>query len=262
MKTYTGAKVNLSLAVTGKCRGLHTLDMRVCTVSLCDSAELAEGEGRRFVWKKTREGFDPERFEPVLERAYARLAEHFGGSPRFVLEKDIPSGAGLGGSSALIACMARLWAMVSGREPDDGLLLSLGSDVPYMYRGGEARVTGRGEKVASLPFVPREVLIALPRCGVDTAAAYALYDGMKEAGELSERRGEHFNDLFAPAVRLAPEVGRAADALRAAGARDVVMTGSGSAVCAFFDSAEELARVRARAEGEFDCIPAHTLPGN
>ena len=252
MKTVkTGAKVNLSLVVTGRREGLHTLDMRVCTVSLFDGAELLSGEGERFVFRSVPDGFEKERFLPRLEDVYAKL--------RAALEKGIPSGAGLGGSSALAVCMTRLWAAESGAVPSEDLLLSLGSDVPYMYRGGDARVTGVGERVQALPFCGREVLILFPEGEVDTAKAYAEYDRMRAAGELPERAGEFFNDLFAPAVRLNAKVGEAYDILRAAGARNVVMTGSGSAVCAFPESGEECARLFAATEG-LRRVRVRTLP--
>ena len=256
----TGAKLNLSLAVTGKRGNMHTLDMRVCTADVCDRAELLPGEGERFVFRSVPEGFVPERFLPRLNAVYGKLRARFGGDLRFLIDKNIPSGMGLGGSSALAACMARLWAAEAGETPDAELLLSLGSDVPYMYLGGDARVTGAGECVEELPFTPRKVLVALPEGGVDTAAAYAEYDAMKACGALPPREGEYFNDLYAPAAKLNPGTARAVAVLRAAGAENVVMTGSGSAVCAFFADGAERDRVRAAAEREVRCTVCDTLP--
>ena len=242
-KFFTGAKVNLSLAVTGRRGGLHTLDMRVCTLSLFDSAEIVRGEGERFVFLAEPEGFVRAKFLPLLDEIYRKLQARFGG-----------------GSSALAASMALAWAEECGGRVDAELALSLGSDVPYMLTGGEARVTGRGEDVTPLPYVAREALVLLPKGGVDTAEAYALYDRMKEEGSLPERRGEYFNDLYAPAARLCPDVGRAVRALKESGAENAVMTGSGSAVCAFFEDKEELARVAERVGGEFDSLILRTLP--
>lgn len=162
MKAKVGAKVNLSLAVTGKRGGLHTLDMRVCSVSLYDTAEIIGGDGARFEWASVPQGFVKEMFEPRLNEIYSALKAKFGGDFRFRFRKGIPSGAGLGGSSALAAAMAKLWTRGTGKSADDGFLLSLGSDVPYMYRGGEARVTGCGESVERRPFVARKVLVAFP----------------------------------------------------------------------------------------------------
>ena len=259
MKVKVGAKVNLSLAVTGKKNGLHTLDMRVATVSVFDSAEALGGRGEKFEFGRTVSGFDAARFLPVLERTYSRLRARFGGDMRFRFEKGIPSGAGLGGSSALPVAMAALWAAEKGETPDESLLLSLGSDVPYMYTGGDARVTGTGERVEKLPFLPRTVVIAIPGCEVDTAAAYALYDALAARGDAVH---DCSNDLYLPACRLAPEVADACALLADRGAERVVMSGSGSAVCAFFGAGES-----ARAEdvffavrGKMRCILAETLP--
>ena len=188
------------------------------------------------------------------------MQARFGGEPRFLMKKHIPSGKGMGGSSALAASMALAWAEESGGRVDAELALSLGSDVPYMLTGGEARVTGRGEDVTHLPYVAREALVLPPKGGGETAEADALYDRMKEEGSLPERRGEYFNDLYAPAARLCPDVGRAVRALEESGAENAVMTGSGSAVCAFFEDKEELARVAERVGGEFDSLILRTLP--
>lgn len=262
MKAKVGAKVNLSLAVTGKRGGLHTLDMRVCSVSLYDTAEIIGGDGARFEWASVPQGFVKEMFEPRLNEIYSALKAKFGGDFRFRFRKGIPSGAGLGGSSALAAAMAKLWTRGTGKSADDGFLLSLGSDVPYMYRGGEARVTGCGESVERRPFVARKVLVAFPEGGVDTAKAYALYDDMAAQGTLPEREGEFFNDLCAPAVRLNPDVARVKNMLSECGAERVVMSGSGSAVCAFFGIEEEsFARgVYLRASAEARCVLADTIP--
>lgn len=262
MKEKIGAKVNLSLAVTGRRGGLHTLDMRVCSVSLYDTAEIVRGDGARFEWTSVPMGFEKELFEPRLNEIYSVLKAKFGGEPRFRFEKGIPSGAGLGGSSALVAAMAKLWGREAGMSADDGFLLALGSDVPYMYRGGEARVTGCGESVERLPFVGRKVLIAFPEGGVDTAKAYALYDEMSANGALPKRGTEFFNDLYAPAVRLNPDVERVKILLAECGAERVVMSGSGSAVCAFFGKGEEVSarKIYMRAVNMVRCALVDTIP--
>ena len=169
----------------------------------------------------------------------------------FAIEKRIPARAGLGGSSAPAAALVRLLSARSGIRPTSEFLLSLGSDVPYMYEGGEARVTGCGESVERLPFVKRSVLLVLPSGGADTAKAYALYDeGVTSPGD---------NHLFAAACRLCPETGRAAEALSLAGARRVVMSGSGSAVCAFFGDEQEAERVKRALPRDLDCVLLHTV---
>lgn len=71
----TGAKVNLSLHITGKRGTMHTLEMEVCGVSLYDEVVyFSEGvkpfEGR-IAFGDCIKGFFPEKFLPVVQRAVA-----------------------------------------------------------------------------------------------------------------------------------------------------------------------------------------------
>lgn len=243
MKAEIGAKLNLSLVVTGKRGKMHTLDMRVCSCDLCDEIAAVPAHGRtRFVFRSDLPEFRAELLLPLVERSYGILSAKYGESEyAFEIVKRIPPSAGLGGSSAVGAGLARLFAREKGCEIDDDTLLSLGSDVPYMYRGGEARVTGTGECVTPLPFVKRYAVIVVPDGRVDTAKAYALFDETGGAdnprlADAAPQTGR--NDLFIAACTVNPEIAVAAKTLAEAGADDVVMSGSGSAVCAFFGEDE------------------------
>lgn len=263
------AKVNLSLRITGKRGRLHTLDMRVCSVNLFDrvallprdEAEATEREGGcallgdgKFAFRSELVGFQPQLFLPRLEHAYIALKDYFGDAEGvFLVDKSIPPAAGMGGSSAAVAAMARLLAAKTGVNPSQEFLLSLGSDVPYMYVGGEARVKGCGEDVEPLAFVERQVVVVYSDGGVDTAEAYALYD--------EGARSDGANDLFAAACALNPAVEISREALLAAGAEHVVMSGSGSAVCAFFDDADDAARVLTRLPSDLNAELLHTTGG-
>lgn len=243
MKAEIGAKLNLSLVVTGKRGKMHTLDMRVCSCDLCDEIAAVPAHGRtRFVFRSDLPEFRAELLLPLVERSYGILSAKYGESEyAFEIVKRIPPSAGLGGSSAVGAGLARLFAREKGCEIDDDTLLSLGSDVPYMYRGGEARVTGTGECVTPLPFVKRYAVIVVPDGRVDTAKAYALFDETgkgdgADCGAVAETLRR--NDLYFAACTVNPEIAVAAKTLAEAGADDVTMSGSGSAVCAFFGEDE------------------------
>lgn len=264
------AKVNLSLRITGKRGRLHTLDMRVCSVNLFDAVTLItteeaakrEKEGEcvvlgdgKFAFRSVLPEFQPRLFLPRLEHAYTALKDCFGDAEGvFLVDKSIPPCAGMGGSSAAVAAMARLLSERTGIDPSREFLASLGSDVPYMYVGGEARVKGCGEEVEILPFVGRYVVAVYSERGVDTAEAYALYDE-------GARSDDGENDLFAAACALNPSVARSYGALREAGAERVVMSGSGSAVCAFFDEESEALRTMALLPVEINAELLHTTGG-
>lgn len=244
MKKRIPAKVNLSLSITGKRGELHTLDMEVVSVSLYDevTAERA-AKGISFDFADCYDGFDRERFLPTLRRAVDCFINTFGDvGAKFTVTKNIPLGAGLGGSSTIIAAVVQLLAEIKNVRLDSRFLLSLGSDVPYFAQGGHCQITGVGERVDSLEPIRLHFVALIPSGGVDSAQAYALYDAF---GAMPF--GRRINDLEFAARKLNPDVVTAREILTSAGAQDVVMSGSGSAVVAVFEN-------KSRAEEIFDAV--------
>ncbi|MDR2635084.1 MAG: hypothetical protein LBC13_03770 [Clostridiales bacterium] len=234
------AKINLGLNVTGRSGGLHTIDTVMCTVSLCDEITVERSaDGMNQVFSDTQ--VDGENSAARAARLYTSA---FGGGYRIKIKKKIPFGAGLGGSSADAAGVFRALAALNGREPAADMLSAAGSDVPFMYSGGAARVRGTGGECLALTFPKRRVLIAVPPFSVSTAAAYAAYDAVGgdeadilriaealQSGDIYAFNGCLKNALFRGAAETEPRLKNFADlvekACRPFGA-PFVMTGSGS----------------------------------
>lgn len=195
-KSSIPAKINLSLAITGRAENLHTLKMLVCPYpKFVDTVEFLMGEGTEISDISVTaefDGFDRERFIDFFLPKAQRIADKFGVGGRFVINKGVPLGAGLGGSSASIA--ATLVAIKSCAEElgkdtalDDRFLLGLGSDVPCMLFSKPCIVQGVGEiiKPVDIPVdIISDIGIEIASGGSDTVACYALYDQLraKDAG--------------------------------------------------------------------------------
>ena len=252
------AKLNLTLDIVGKEEGYHLLDSLVVTVDLID----------RVVVKKRRDGLSSvsmhgmgsESIPPEKNNAL-RAAEAF--SARFqtcgadvAVYKNIPMGAGLGGSSADVAGvllgMAKLYEI-----RDMGAVFSLaeelGSDVRFQLSGGFARMRGRGCDLGFFPDTPELwFLLLYGKEGVSTAACYQTYDARGEtfpsrtgraiegfqSGNLDWAARLFGNHLTDAAAEIMPEIGETLKTLRGFSPIGCGMTGSGSAVYAAFPTRE------------------------
>lgn len=183
--------------------------------------------------------------------------------------KNIPMGAGLGGSSAdaagVLNALADLYKITDLAALGEIADLT-GSDTRYMLTGGYARLTGRGNAVRRIKSgLKAHFLLALPNSPVSTAECYALYDklNLKSAtdnnaeialveNDFSTLAKNVNNALFAPATSLNCAVKEAYDSLAALNPPAVNMTGSGSGVYAMFENAEfadyAVSRYRGRAK--------------
>jgi len=77
------------------------------------------------------------------------------------------------------------------------------------------------------------------------------------AGDLSLYHKYADNALGMAALSLSPDIMRAADALKKAGARKAMMSGSGSAMFAVFASARQASEAAARVSGDFEHVGAY-----
>lgn len=132
--------------------------------------------------------------------------------------------------------------------------LRLGADVPYLLRGGFARVRGIGDELTPLDGARSVPLVLVrPGGGLSTPHVFAEYDRMAQArgeidiegayralacGDLHTYDRLSGNALEAPARKLMPEIGRVMERLRMEGAVAVRMSGSGSTVFGAFESAD------------------------
>jgi 4-diphosphocytidyl-2-C-methyl-D-erythritol kinase len=263
-------KVNLCLLVGApRSDGLHPIVSVVQPVSLADEVTLepagadppaARVEGlagsRDVVVCPGVEG------ENLAARALAAFRAATGWdapSQRLTIAKRIPVAAGMGGGSADAAAALRLASQASGLPVPDGLAMGLGADVPVLLNGTRALVTGAGERVEPLPQEPLGLVIVPLAAALSTAEVYRAFDVLGKArsdADLSEaaerlRAGAApppENDLEAAARLLCPEIDRALDALRAAGAQRAMVTGSGPTVFGVAADPEAVA-ARARAAG-------------
>ena len=185
IKAY--AKLNLTLDILGAANGFHLLDSLVCTVDLYDLIKIS----RRADGKITVEmhGMGSELIEPEKNNACLAAKKYqnrFGcGGADIKIYKNIPMGAGMGGSSAdaagVLRGMAKLFGAGSEAQLKE-LADELGSDTGYMLSGGFARLSGRGERVQKLNATEKLHFFALfPDGGVSTPKCYALYDELAKS---------------------------------------------------------------------------------
>jgi 4-diphosphocytidyl-2-C-methyl-D-erythritol kinase len=252
LTTRAPGKVNLCLFVGApRPDGLHPLVSVFQPVSLADELTLAPGP--EAVVCPGVEG------ENLAGRALAefRAATGWDGGPRtLTIAKRIPVAAGMGGGSADAAAALRLAAAESGRPIPEDLPMRLGADVPVLLHPTRALVTGAGEHVEPLPGGSGTLVVVPLDAALGAGEVYREFDARdrpRDSGELEDwasrlRAGEPpppVNDLEAAARRLCPAIDRALEALRDAGVRDPLVTGSGPTVFGFSDDPDAPRRLQA-----------------
>lgn len=184
LKVY--AKINLSLNVVGIKNGLHELDSVMTSVNIADTVSAVKREDNdiRLIFS---DGMNP--VETNAYKAAKVMRERFGtaGADIYV-RRNIPAGGGLGGSSADAAGVIRALDALYGLNAEAELnetAAGIGSDVPYMLKGGLARLTGTGDRFDSFEHVKGSVIL----CGkgsVNTGDCFRLFDEKGESGIVTD----------------------------------------------------------------------------
>lgn len=180
IKAY--AKLNLTLEITGTENGFHNLDSVVCTVDLFDLIKMKKRKDKNVTVDMRGRGSEAIPYENnnAIKAAQAYINAFGTDGVDIKIYKNIPLGAGMGGSSAdaagVLRGMSKLYGTGSERQLK-ALADGLGSDTGYMLGGGFARLFGRGDRVRKInSAVKLNFLLLAPESGVSTAACYKLYD--------------------------------------------------------------------------------------
>ncbi|MFH0887430.1 MAG: 4-(cytidine 5'-diphospho)-2-C-methyl-D-erythritol kinase [bacterium] len=232
------AKINLNLKIMGvREDGYHEVDTVMQTVSLCDEITLSEEpSGIKIL---SQDPYMPKDESNLAYRAarlfFANADEKEGMS--IEIDKNIPMGAGLGGGSANAAAVLLGLNELYGNPLDIKRLLNLaaeiGSDVPFFITGGRARCEGRGEYVKKLPSNNKSwYVIVKPNFSVSTKWAYQEYDRKIKYQKSNIKNNVFTNDLEEVVMQSYPEIERIKKELCEEGAKNAIMSGSGSAVWA------------------------------
>ena len=253
VKSY--AKVNLSLNILGQKDGYHLIDSVAASVDIWDTVCAKPRSDKLinvYMHGLGSENIPPERNNAV--KAGEAFVSAFGTKGADIdIYKDIPIGAGLGGSSAdaagVLNVLAKLYKM-KDRAALKTIADTLGSDTGYMLTGGFARMTGRGERVRPVACKRRlYMLLFLPKEGVSAAECYRAYDDSPDplrqdsenmvkalaAGDFGAAAASVYNALGAPAARLSDGVKEALSAAASFNPSAYAVTGSGSGVFALFE---------------------------
>ena len=260
------AKINLTLEVLARRNdGYHGIRSVMVPLELAD--ELTIEPSDHFSFSCDRADLDGE-----ANLAYAAVRT-LGDIPpvRMQLRKRIPVQAGLGGGSSDAAAVFRAaMAGAFGSLPHhDWLRLAraLGSDVPFFLAETAALVEGTGERITPAGSIPQwHVLVVKPPVAISTARAYAELDsrnrpqrprnGCVSIAMLEALQRRSFdeaqtllqNDFHDAIGAQSSEVGTALAALRAAGASNALLAGSGSCVFTLAADAQRIAGIDERLE--------------
>lgn len=251
------AKINLGLDVLGRQEdGYHSVRMVMQTIYLYDEVRLIKREKpgieiiSNLAYLPTGEG-------NIAYKAAKLLQDEFGlkeGISIF-LKKHIPVAAGLAGGSsnaaAVLFGMNRMFDLRLTRKDMMERGVRLGADVPYCIMRGTVLAEGIGEKLSVLPPMPKcAVLIAKPPVSVSTRTVYEALDAREitehpdidgiisglEKGDIKLVADAMGNVLERVTIPMHPVIEVIKNEMKAAGALNAMMSGSGPTVFGLFES--------------------------
>lgn len=246
------AKVNIGLQVNDKREdGFHNIHTVFQELELHDTVLL----------KTQHSGWSIEINDPKIPtdesntciQAYLAIKQRFPqiGGIAITLNKNIPSGAGLGGGSSDAAAVLRglieLFDLPFNHRELSEIAVKSGADVPFFISGGTQIGDGVGEILTPINKpIDGFYLLVIPDIFISTAWAYkALKKNLKD--DTDRPNFAHFlegnnlskaifdNDFERIVIPTYPKIGEIKEGLLEAGASYASLSGSGSTVFGIFD---------------------------
>jgi len=259
------AKINLTLRVCGRrADGYHELESLVAFADVADNLKLQPEPEDRLEVTGPFAGMSGPSSENLVLKACAALRDRFGSlkGGYFLLEKNIPVAAGLGGGSSDAAAALRLLARANGLSLDDDRFMSaaraVGADVPVCLDPRPRSMRGVGEVLSrplDLPPLPA-VLVnpGMPLATRDVFARMTIEQRTRSVGDiprefdtLIEFLKRDGNDLTTAASACAPIITEVLDTLQSLPAVQLArMSGSGATCFALFRTPTEAAAAAQR----------------
>lgn len=261
------AKVNLQLSVGPReSDGYHQLVTVFQAISIFDDITIKigdHGSGIHLTVSGDQTHGVPTDSSNLVVKAIELIAEKFDIQidASVDIKKSIPVAGGMAGGSAdaaaAIVAIDELYSLDMTREEMHDIASQLGSDVPFLLRGGTAIGQGRGDQLtAALSRGTYHWVLALSSLGLSTPAVYSECDRLRQGLDISDPQISDalmqsllsadpsavgkllINDLQAAACSLRPALRLILDVGQEYGALGAIVSGSGPTV-AFLVSDEE-----------------------
>lgn len=255
------AKLNLDLRITGRREdGYHNLESIFCLIGLYDEVGLRVRSDGLIVLHTPTDGLPPE--QDLAYRA-AALLKHNTNCVLGVdiwLDKQIPTGGGLGGGSSdaatVLMVLNRLWGCGLSRVRLAEMGLSLGADVPFFIFGRSAFARGVGEQLTDMSVPVQWYVVVKPQAHVSTAVIFSHQNLTRNSlGSIMpsfQSLRPFRNDMQAVVLEEYPEVSNAFLHMQKYG--DVRMTGSGACLFISFINEEQAKAAYQELVGQYPCF--------
>ena len=256
MKLRAFAKINLGLDVIRRREdGYHDVRMIMQTIQMYDQLEM-EKKSSKGIALMTNLSYIPVNENNLVYKAAKLLMEQYQiqEGVSIHLNKFIPVAAGMAGGSsdaaAALVGMNKLFRLGISKKELMKVGVKIGADVPYCIMRGTALSEGIGEKLTALPSLPAcYILIGKPGVSVSTKFVYTNLkldektkhpdiDGMLDALQRQDLYGitdRMENVLESVTVPAYPVIQEIKDHMKAHGALNALMSGSGPTVFGIFD---------------------------
>ena len=250
MRRKAPAKINLFLRVLRKRPdGYHDLASVMQQISIYDEFEYTlRPEGITLHCPGTDL---PTNEQNLIYRAAQTIFNHTGyrNGVEIVLNKYIPSAAGLGGGSSdaatTLMALNDLCSLGLSKTELIKLGAKLGADVPFFIFGRSAFATGIGDKLQTLPDLPQINMVLInPTFPLSTKTVYENLNltltkkknnySIPRFYALGDVIRELHNDLEAVSLKMHPELNDLKQMLMEEGALGALMSGSGPTLFGIF----------------------------
>ena len=285
MKVKVYAKLNLTLDVGEKVDEYHSIDSVATSVDVYDVVEVTNRSDKQVIVNGTP---TVEQERNTAYRAACAFVEAFDTCGVDIsIDKGIPFGGGLGGSSADAAAVLFCLASMQKIDMGCGKLLKIcetvGSDITFMLHGGLGRLRGKGDLVDFF-LLKNPIYFALTTFTQElrSGEVYRMYDKLTHGRQndakiqqyasaneqiltflqngINERATTYFGNDLQQATMIISNYAEQYLSFSKAHALSPILTGSGSAYfIAFSDCAEAEKTVQLLNFNGFNTILCHSV---
>ncbi|PPS22334.1 4-(cytidine 5'-diphospho)-2-C-methyl-D-erythritol kinase [Brachyspira murdochii] len=174
-------KINISLDITSKREdGYHLIESLFHTVNLYDIISIEKSD-KYSIHTNGMFALKDDEEDNIVTKVFNYFKNEMGliDNYNINIEKNIPTGAGLGGGSSDAANIIKFFLSELNIDINDSLIESFsrfGADIPFFIRGSLAWVSGIGEKIKNYNFIlPYNIILIYPNIHVSTKLAYSKF---------------------------------------------------------------------------------------